>query len=237
MKPYRGFKLIELLVVLACLGIALLVLYPGFVHSKRGPYRSICQSNLKQISLDCLQYIGDNDGQFPYATGDGSAATTCSQRYGWAGSLGPYLKVSEIFQCPQEPTRPSSNGCPTLGPYWRDYTDYAFNDGLSGLPRKFLASPDATVVLQDGAGGNGAYHAEAEVLNSAANARHMEGSNYAFGDGHVKWLRAGEVTGTYSFMPWSRGSQVRHSQEIIPDSRTIDLKSRATTPGRNGNRR
>lgn len=198
MKPHRGFKMVESLIILAGLLVLVILLFPFFAQSRHTP--GSCQSGLKQVSLGWLQYLGDNDGRFPYAAGDRSAARTCSLRYGWAGVLWPYLKSPEVFQCPQEPTKPSSNGCATLGPAWRDYTDYAFNARLGGKRQKNIIFPDKIVVLQDGASGNGRDHAEAEVLNTAATARHMEGNNFAFADGHVKWLKAGTVTQKYSFV-------------------------------------
>jgi prepilin-type processing-associated H-X9-DG protein len=44
----------------------------------------------------------------------------------------------------------------------------------------------------DGTGG-ASNHNVSQVPNSAAATRHLEGANYAFADGHVKWFRPEKV--------------------------------------------
>lgn len=198
MQGKRGFNLIEVIAVLVCLAIVMAVIvFPMFSrHPHPNRDRAYCQSNLKQISLGLAQYVQDYDGIYCPSVGDGSAPTACSDSYGWAGALFPYLKSAPIFQCPAETTQMSAAGaCAKVGPQWTDYTDYPFNGNLSQRKQTDLPSPRSIVLFQDGAigGGDGTYVANTEVTISTKTARHLECNNFAFADGHVKWLKPGKV--------------------------------------------
>ena len=60
MKPTRrpGFTLIELLVVLAILSIVAAILFPVFAHVSERARQTTCASNLRQIGLATMQYVG-----------------------------------------------------------------------------------------------------------------------------------------------------------------------------------
>jgi prepilin-type N-terminal cleavage/methylation domain-containing protein/prepilin-type processing-associated H-X9-DG protein len=118
-----GFTLIELLVVIAIIAILAAILFPVFGRARENARRSSCQSNLKQISLGIKQYIQDYDERFPLATLTGASTL------GWADSIQPYLKSTQIYQCPSETNGPSNlpnNATAGLG-----YTDYWYNSVLS----------------------------------------------------------------------------------------------------------
>ena len=110
-KFHFAFTLIELLVVIAIIAILASILFPVFGRARENARRASCQSNLKQIGLGMFQYTQDYDERFPIY---GS-----TYELGWASVLQPYLKSSQIFQCPSEKTEPSSN------PNSEKYTDYA----------------------------------------------------------------------------------------------------------------
>ena len=77
---------------------------------KRGDY---CSSNLKQIGLGLLQYTQDYDEKFPPAASSADA-------YGWANAVQPYVRSTQLFQCPQETSAGQRNFKLT------GYTDYFF---------------------------------------------------------------------------------------------------------------
>ncbi|RYG58728.1 DUF1559 domain-containing protein [bacterium] len=97
LKKRAGFTLIELLVVIAIIAILAAILFPVFGRARENARRSSCQSNLKQIGLGFAQYTQDYDEKYP-----------CGQRgnlgQGWAGTLNPYIKSTQLFACPSDTT-------------------------------------------------------------------------------------------------------------------------------------
>src|SRR6188474_243241 len=111
-KPGRGkgFTLIELLIVIAIIAILAAILFPVFARARENARRSSCQSNLKQIGLGFFQYTQDYDERFPLTSTTATVATgqnTTAGDIGWAEILQPYIKSSQIFQCPSESSTPS----------------------------------------------------------------------------------------------------------------------------------
>ena len=106
-KP--GFTLIELLVVLAILSIIAAILFPVFAHVRERARQTTCASNLRQIGLATMQYVGDNNETlFPHPYHDAAkgwvnwyAYTPRGRRVDKSrGMLGPYLKNDAVWVCP-----------------------------------------------------------------------------------------------------------------------------------------
>lgn len=180
----NAFTLIEFVVVVAIIAILAAILLPVFqrpVHDNRG---SICQSNLKQITLSFLQYSQDYDERMP-------PVALAKSGY-WAGSLQPYVKSWQLFQCPS-----AGRNAPKT-------TDYFYNSRLAKVEMKFLNSPNQTIIAGDGRDNSPTSYAISELpknWRSAAQSpalRHHrgEGANYAFADGHVKYLNPQKIKET-----------------------------------------
>ena len=214
----KGFTLIELLVVIAIIAILAAILFPVFARARENARRSSCSSNIKQIGLGFQQYIQDYDEKYPLIAAGGA------QNQGWAIQMQPYLKSSQIFQCPSETNAPAA-GVSTVGSatYGQaNYSDYWYNSRLAGASQARVDQVSSTVINGDGENGSAAYAFNGESVttgitndgstptNSAAatNAvppsatlpggtdktfglRHLDGLNYGFADGHVKWLKSG----------------------------------------------
>ena len=60
-----ALTLIELLIVLLCLGIVVVVLFPALYSPKTRAPRLICVNNLKQIGLSFRAWALDHAGEFP----------------------------------------------------------------------------------------------------------------------------------------------------------------------------
>lgn len=203
-KPRHGFTLIEILVVIAIIGLLAAILFPVFGRARENARRSSCQSNLKQISLAWTQYLQDNDERVtPVVAGTSINGQT---PHNWQESLEPYCKSEQIWKCPSAQRN-------LAGDVIRSIT-YTYNGflGLNGRKLSIVPAPAHTPVFQEANGTNsaGAYFIFIGTANSNANgyrpqgnpllwndlseamafpSRHFEGSNYAFVDGHVKWYR------------------------------------------------
>ena len=207
-KPkFSAFTLIELLVVIAIIAILAAILFPVFARARENARRSSCQSNLKQIALGFAQYTQDYDEKYPVLFNALAGH--------WTGVLKPYLKSDQIFQCPSESTPPSSTK-------YTDYSinlDLAFDVGSGnsrGVSQAVLTQTTLTVLLADSLGTFGgdtdAYDTGCAGSNDCGSPavpglatfnaeggsgpafRHLEGQNFAFCDGHVKWFKGQNAT-------------------------------------------
>lgn len=116
-KPVRrkkGFTLTELLVVMGIIALLAAVLFPVFVHTRAAGYQATCASNLKQIGIAMQMYCQDNnDAIFPALphADDSGIAEWCFYKVispklycdKSRGPLIPYLKTSDVWECPSKP--------------------------------------------------------------------------------------------------------------------------------------
>ncbi len=200
-----GFTLVELLVVIAIISILAAILFPVFARARENARRSSCASNLKQLALGLMMYAQDNDGGLPAYSKNGNAT--------WAKLYEPtidYVKSAQMYRCPSAPTyaQPSShiygaqygfswaNGSATN---WAGVkANYAGTSFIDVVP-----DPVRTCLLGDGwadfgstAPGQGAhqFRPTTATWNGLRPDAHLEGANYAFVDGHVKWLKMETVS-------------------------------------------
>ena len=61
------FTLVEMLVVIAIIGILVSLLLPSISRARQKAMHAVCISNNKQIYIAMNSYIGNNDSQFPVA--------------------------------------------------------------------------------------------------------------------------------------------------------------------------
>ena len=188
-----GFTLIELLVVIAIIAILAAILFPAFARARENARRSSCQSNLKQIALGIKQYTQDYDERFP-----NMVVPPVAGNPGWAYAVQPYLKSEQIFQCPSDTaaapvTTPNDliTRAGTAG-----FSDYYINANLAsntgeGISEAAIDYSSNTVL--NGEGTIGSANFQQQKNPGAGQARHLEGANYGYVDGHVKWARPEKV--------------------------------------------
>ena len=86
----RTFTLIELLIVVAIIGILASILLPSLAKARRKAHIAVCLSNHKQINTAVQIFVGDNKGYFPFARFPGSDTNTGRFWLGKYGNSGDY---------------------------------------------------------------------------------------------------------------------------------------------------
>lgn len=213
MRQKQAFTLIELLVVIAVISILAALLFPVFAKVRATARRTGCQSNLRQLSLAFTMYAQDNDDTLPgVTTGDGGDDVVGGWEYHefasedlmfhvhdvTKGSLFPYTKNKQIYVCPDDSIGAqthlsySVNSCvlqpPVIDNVIPGKNLAAFDDTSS-----WMLLVEETVPGADGGAGstNDGYFWVGGT--DAISARHMNGSDLTFLDGHVKWGRPEQI--------------------------------------------
>jgi prepilin-type N-terminal cleavage/methylation domain-containing protein/prepilin-type processing-associated H-X9-DG protein len=140
----RAFTLIEILVVIAIIGVLLAILLPAIEHVRHQSYITKCASNLRQIGQAMTVYAGENHNSFPrtiyvpdqpLAFGTGISATDPFTPGGVAANdvtAAAYLLLltgklpPEIFICPYN-DETSFETDAVASPGRSNFTDYTKN--------------------------------------------------------------------------------------------------------------
>ena len=180
----RGFTLIELLVVIAIIAILAAILFPVFARAREKARQTSCLSNLKQLGLGFDMYCQDYDERTPIAFG-GDWWDHC-----WKMSIFPYVKNYQLYQCPSLPLNLPPNGSGSYG------INAYIGEAVSYVSLAQVTRPAETFSIGENADGdwviepNGAYCAVPPWTQPGwVDGHHNEGGNFAFLDGHAKWLK------------------------------------------------
>ena len=209
-----GFTLIELLVVIAIIAILAAILFPVFARAREKARTASCQNNLKQLAQGVLMYVQDYDDMFPiFGPQYGQNPDPPGSGVCWWLGIYPYVKNPQLYNCPRYPvTGPFTywgrtfEVVPRYGMNPRIHVGVPLG-GSGGLHIASVRAPAMLVVLADSchAMGDdwrfawplapGSYNSTPRKCDAARNqqnedwAPHLGGTNYAFADGHVKWLK------------------------------------------------
>jgi hypothetical protein len=172
--------LFQVIVVLGIIAVMVAILFPLFQKVHEGNRRG-CGSNLKQIGLGLDQYAQDSDEVMP------SGVTPTGN--GWAGTLYPFIKSTEAYRCPNDPSQ-------------APFISYAENQNIVRQKFDNFTSPASTVVFYETTTLN-CDPSTAETVSTTGlsapqdSTRHDAefGLYFATLDGHVKFITPNKVSG------------------------------------------
>ena len=160
-KNAIGFTLMELLTVMAIIGILAALLLPAISAARKKAHCINCVSNLKQIGLAVEMYVQNNEGILPNARTDEIGLSNAGEPTIYSLLL-PHVKNRDIFYCPSD-TEARKAGSDT------QVTSYVWNYNKSGVRMQ-----------QDGT-------SQMPVMADADD-WHSNGCNVLFLDKHVSFI-------------------------------------------------
>jgi len=209
----RGFTLVELLVVVAIIGLLVALLLPAVQGARAVARRAQCGSNLRQVGLAIGHFCDTHRGRFPYTAHNDAGDPNQS----WIYTIGPFMEnVDAVRICPDD----------TKGPerLTARLTSYAMNAYLTTEPtgyssryvvtnREKLAAPSKTVVAFELSDARNVVADDdhlhnylwftlstvsqkrvlPEVEKEVSIRRHAGGSHFLFADARVAFVDADQV--------------------------------------------
>ena len=177
----KAFTLIEILVVIGIIALLAAILFPVLSRARERARATTCMNNEHQIALAILQYTQDHTRRYPQPGGE------------WTTNIGlTNGSNSAIFQCPTEGQDDIAG-----------FSDYFFNAELMGVSDVRVRYPSNTLLIGDGVTWGTmssmgplplSVPGENRWISTDPYAqRHSGGANYAFADGHVKWLNPSSI--------------------------------------------
>lgn len=132
MRARNAFTLVELLVVIAVIGVLVALLLPAVQAARSAARRMECANNMRQIGLAMHQFADSHDGKFPLTAHDNHRDES------WIYSLAPWLEnVDQMRFCPEDVELMEKAKTPNY-----PGTSYAMNG--------YLAEPPEPVTLPNG---------------------------------------------------------------------------------------
>jgi prepilin-type N-terminal cleavage/methylation domain-containing protein/prepilin-type processing-associated H-X9-DG protein len=196
MHARRAFTLVELLTVIAIVGVLAGLLIPVLGAVRAKARATECLSNTRQVGVASLLYVADHRGRLPSISHHRDGGVSLS----WSRTLESYLGPDFIGRCPGRPD------------HLADVT-YGWNDLLvtprgEGLPLSACRTPAATLLLLEVPDDYTSEHIHftsaargvtpAYFRANVAAEAHGPASNYVFVDGHAASLRWPEIQGRLS---------------------------------------
>lgn len=164
-KTYKGFTLVELLVVMVVIGVLIAILAPAIASTRERSQMAVCINNIKQITMGAFMYADDHNTQIP------DVPDTAN-----------YVENSEnIYKCPRD-TRSGVGMAKPSYTAWLGTPANLLPATLSTLP----SLPSETVLyVESNKEVGGAAPPRSAVGSKDVAYRHDNRTVIVFADGHV----------------------------------------------------
>jgi len=145
----RGFALIEVLVVVAIIGLLISILVPSLAKAREQSKKTICQSNLRSLGHGITFYLQESNGILPAAKIYGVGGyQRLNSDYIVLGAgipekkraLNRYLKDIDLFECPGDKGDPARRKDNFFEAHGTSYT-YASHVNDDELPPMYQPPP------------------------------------------------------------------------------------------------
>lgn len=215
--PSSGFTLVELLTVIAIIGILAGILIPVAGRVRETAKASHCASNLRQIGQVFIAFATDHKDHYPLSWAKGRGVYDNN----WPYNVAPYVGL--IVQPSWEGAKAACNpkgplGCPSaigvdlsttleisykMTARHRNYLENTLHKDPKeinpvGLAMSYIRTPSQSLLITDGRTGNPDFNSSDPTMFDGVSYPHRDRTNALFADGHVKAFSQQEIVNRWS---------------------------------------